>query len=171
MLLCWGWHRPGTGLNFPVIYFVSCAQFFFVKNSFQQIFDNFVIGLAALRYWPGATRCQHLTNFALKQATRTSRWPVRQLTWPSLSLIMKNTWYYSRRLLRRLWIDGGDASSQQYIRWNYTSLLLGWWNIHDLYRGQNTIPTPLLTIHQTKLAVYSVHITMTTNVSRWVWRL
>ena len=30
--------------------------------------------------------------------------------------------------------------------------------------------TPLLTIQKTKLAVYSVHITMATNVSQWVWR-
>ena len=131
------WYR----FEFSSHLFRQLCTVFLCQNSFQQIFDNFVIGLAALRYWPGATRCQHLTNFALKQATCTSRWPVRQLIWPSVSLIMKNTWYYSRRLLRRLWIDGVDASSQQYIQWNYISLLLGWWNIDDLYRGQNTIPS------------------------------
>ena len=72
------WYR----FEFSSHLFRQLCTVFLCQNSFHQIFDNFVIGLAALRYWPGATRCQHLTNFALKQATRTSRWPVRQLIWP-----------------------------------------------------------------------------------------
>ena len=161
------WHR----FEFYLFYFIrsilTAVHNFSLSKIASSKFDKFVIGLAALKYWLRATRCQQLTNFVLKQSHQHIHMTGEAAFLALLALWY--TWCCSRRLLTRLWTDGGDASSLQYILWNYTSLLLGWWNIHDLYRGQNTIPTPLLTIHQTKLAVYSVHITMTTNVSRWVW--